>query len=39
MGIGDLDETPCSLEMGFDTTIDFAGKKKYRYPNFWKRTL
>ena len=22
-----MDETPCSLEMGFDTTIDFTGKK------------
>ena len=22
-----MDETPCALEMGFDTTIDFVGKK------------
>ena len=22
-----MDETPCSLEMGFETTIDFKGKK------------
>ena len=22
-----MDETPCYLEMGFDTTIDFIGKK------------
>ena len=23
-----MDETPCYLEMGFDTTIDFKGKKE-----------
>ena len=22
-----MDETPCSLEMGFETNIDFKGKK------------
>ena len=25
--IVDMDETSCSLEMSFDTTIDFTGKK------------
>lgn len=32
-----MDETPCSLEMGLKTTIDF--KKKDRYINIRKRKL
>jgi len=29
-----MDETPCNLEMGFDTTIDFIGKKNIEVETF-----
>lgn len=29
-----MDETPCYLEMGFDTTIDFKGKKEIEIETF-----
>ena len=33
-----MDETPCSLEMGFETTIDFKDRKNIELISLWRES-